>query len=42
MEKHAAEIADVESTIQEDMRRWDREYKDSRLHSIPRPRKHAR
>lgn len=42
MEKHAAELAEVEEEIQESMRRWDREFKDERLHSVPRPRKHLR
>ncbi|HKL48049.1 MAG TPA: hypothetical protein VJ882_00215 [Desulfuromonadales bacterium] len=42
MEKHATEIDDIESSIQEDMKRWDREYKDGRLHSVPSPRKHRR
>jgi uncharacterized membrane-anchored protein YhcB (DUF1043 family) len=42
MERHAAEMADVEDTIQEDMRKWDREHKDASLHSVPRPRKHLR
>lgn len=42
MEKHATEIDDIESSIQEDMKRWDREYKNERLHSVPNPRKHRR
>jgi len=42
MERHAAELAAVEEGIQDEMKRWDREYKDARLHSTPRPRKHAR
>lgn len=42
MEKHAAELAEVEEDIQESMRKWDREYKDARLHSIPKPAKHRR
>lgn len=42
MERHAAEMAVVEDTIQEDMRKWDREHKDASLHSIPKPRKHLR
>jgi hypothetical protein len=42
MERHADEIADVETDIQESMKKWDREYKDTRLHSIPKPRKHIR
>jgi hypothetical protein len=42
MERHAGEIDDVETDIQESMRKWDREYKDTRFHSIPKPRKHIR
>ncbi|BCR04584.1 hypothetical protein DESUT3_16530 [Desulfuromonas versatilis] len=42
MEKHAAELADAEDSIQESMKKRDREYKDARLHSVPRPRKHLR
>ena len=42
MDQHAAELAAVESGIQESMRKWDREYKDERLHSIPRAKKHQR
>lgn len=42
MERHAAELVEVEDTIQEAMRKWDREHKDASLHSIPKPRKHLR
>lgn len=42
MEHHATELDDMEAEIQEGMRKRDREYKDERLHSIPRPRKHLR
>lgn len=42
MERHASELAAAEEGIQEAMRKWDREYKDERLHSIPKPRKHLR
>ena len=42
MDRHAGELARAEDDIQESMRRWDREYKDERLHSVPRPRKHIR
>lgn len=42
MDRHAAELAEAEDDIQQSMRRWDREYKDARLHSIPKPRKHLR
>lgn len=42
MERHADAMDRVEGGIQEEMRRWDREYKDSRLHSVPKARKHLR
>ena len=42
MDRHATELARAEQDVQESMRKWDREYKDERLHSIPKPRKHAR
>jgi hypothetical protein len=42
MERHAGMMDQEESEIQESMKKWDREYKDARLHSIPRPRKHIR
>lgn len=42
MERHADAMEQVEGGIQEEMRRWDREYKDSRLHSVPKARKHMR
>lgn len=42
MDRHAGSMREAESTIQDDMRRWDREFKDSHLHSIPRARKHQR
>ena len=42
MERHAAEMSAVEEGIQGEMRKWDREYKDARFHSVPRPRKHVR
>ena len=42
MDRHAAELEDVESEIRQSMRRWDREYKDEHLHSVPRPCKHQR
>lgn len=41
LEVHAAELSAVESDIQQDMKRKDREYKDSHFHSIPRPIKHT-
>lgn len=42
MERHADDLAMVESGIQLSMRKWDREYKDARLHSVPRGMKHLR
>jgi succinate dehydrogenase/fumarate reductase flavoprotein subunit len=42
MDRHAAELAEAEIEIRESMRKWDREYKDECLHSVPRPRKHMR
>ena len=42
MERHAEDLAMVESGIQSSMRKWDREYKDARLHSVPRGMKHMR
>jgi len=42
MERHAAEMSAVEESIQEGMKKWDREYKDSHFHSVPKPRKHQR
>ena len=42
MECHAEDLAMVESGIQSSMRKWDREYKDARLHSVPRGMKHVR
>ena len=41
MERHASEVAETEEDIQSYMKRRDREYKDSHLHSIPKPRKHT-
>jgi hypothetical protein len=42
MERHAQVLTLEEDEVQDSMRKWDREYKDSHLHSIPRPRKHIR
>lgn len=42
MERHAEEMSAVEESIQGDMKKWDREYKDSHFHSVPKPRKHQR
>ncbi len=42
MERHAASMSAAEAELIEEMRRWDREYKDEHLHSVPRSRKHVR
>lgn len=42
MDRHAAEMTALEEDVLEDMRKWDREYKDEHLHSVPRARKHTR
>ncbi|WP_027714937.1 hypothetical protein [Desulfuromonas sp. TF] len=42
MERHAEELDRVEDDIQESMRKWDREFKNASLHSVPKPRKHMR
>ncbi|PKN12769.1 MAG: hypothetical protein CVU69_05245 [Deltaproteobacteria bacterium HGW-Deltaproteobacteria-4] len=42
LEVHEAELTAVEHNIQQDMKRKDREYKDSHFHSIPKPIKHTR
>ncbi|WP_148894101.1 hypothetical protein [Geothermobacter ehrlichii] len=42
MERHAASMSAAEDELIEEMRRWDREYKDEHLHSVPRSRKHVR
>jgi DNA repair exonuclease SbcCD ATPase subunit len=42
LERHAADVAEVESEILDSMKKWDREYKNARLHSVPRPLKHTR
>jgi len=42
METHDSELYSAEADIQEQMRRNDREFKDSHLHSTPRSRKHQR
>lgn len=41
LDVHAAELSAVENEIQLDMKRKDREYKDSHFHSIPKPIKHS-
>lgn len=41
MESHSLEMAETEEDIQSYMKRLDREYKDSHLHSVPKPRKHS-
>jgi hypothetical protein len=40
-EIHAAELSMVEHNILREMKRKDREYKDSHFHSIPKPLKHT-
>lgn len=42
MDRHAEEMSAVEASIQGEMKKWDREYKDARFHSVPKPRKHVR
>ena len=42
MEKHAQELDLAEEDIKESMKKRDREYKDARLHSIPKAKKHSR
>jgi len=42
MDRHAAELSQAEVEVQDAMRKWDREYKDTHFHSVPRPRKHLR
>ena len=42
LDVHAAELSDVEHEIQQDMKRKNREYKDSHFHSIPKPIKHTK
>lgn len=42
MDRHASELSAAESGVIREMRRWDREYKDDRLHSTPRSMKHVR
>lgn len=42
LDHHAAELSAVEDSIQREMKRKDREYKDSHFHSIPKPMKHTR
>lgn len=42
MERHSADLQAVEEGIQESMVKRVREYKDSCLHSIPKPIKHTR
>lgn len=42
LDVHAAELSAVEHDIQQDMKRKDREYKDTHFHSIPKPTKHTR
>jgi hypothetical protein len=42
MDRHAEDLADVESGIQDSMKKRDRELKDSSLHSISKSLKHNR
>lgn len=42
MERHAEDMDRVEGDIKESMRKWDREFKNASLHSVPKPRKHMR
>jgi hypothetical protein len=42
MEAHAADLAAAEHGIQESMKKWDRKYKDSHFHSVPKGKKHQR
>lgn len=40
MERHAAELAQIDGAVQLSMRRHEREYMDAHFHSVPAPRKH--
>jgi hypothetical protein len=42
MDRHAEDLADAESGIQDSMKKRDREHKDSCLHSISKSLKHNR
>jgi hypothetical protein len=42
LDVHALELSEVEHEILQDMKRKDREYKDSHFHSIPKPTKHIK
>ncbi|RME37730.1 MAG: hypothetical protein D6794_06530 [Deltaproteobacteria bacterium] len=42
MERHAESLSMAEAELIDQMRRWDREFKDEHLHSVPRSRKHVR
>lgn len=42
MDRHAEELAAAEQTVNDSLKRWDREHKDAHLHSTPKPRKHNR
>lgn len=41
LEVHEADLSAVEHDIQLEMKRKDREYKDSHFHSVPKPLKHV-
>jgi len=40
MDRHAAELAQVDGAVQLSVRRHEREYMDAHFHSVPAPRKH--
>jgi len=42
MERHAGQLAESEDEVNEAIRRRDRDYKNERFHSVPKPRKHVR
>ena len=42
MDRHAADVVGVEEEETDSMRRRDREFKNARLHSVPRHLKHVR
>lgn len=42
MERHSDQVDATEEDIVEEMRKRDREHKDSHLHSVPKSRKHVR
>jgi len=40
MDRHAAELAQIDGAVQLSRRRHEREYMDAHFHSVPAPRKH--